>query len=223
MVSVVAPAEKRRQTDRPGVLVCDATLRRRASGRYGQRVFDVRATFSRRRLLRLGLGAGVVVAGAIGLGAWGLLRHQPARPGLKVLSEGEAAVVVAVADAYFPPGNPFGRAAVDLDVAGVLDAYLFELFPRERRGIRTLLRGLEAWPRLTLMAGPFSTASLPERQAVLQAFDDSAIAERRMLGALLRQLCCMAMFEDARLLAGIGHRQGCGLPIYDELDAGIGG
>jgi hypothetical protein len=186
-------------------------------------VFDVRATFSRRRLLRLGLGAGVVVAGAAGLGAWGLLRPQAPRAGLKVLSDGEAAVAVAVADAYFPSGNPFGRAAVDVDTAGVLDAYLHELFPRERRGIRTLLRGLEAWPRLTLQAGPFSTASLADRQAILRAFDDSGLAERRLLGALLRQLCCMAMFEDARLLAGIGHRQGCGLPIYEDVDAGIGG
>lgn len=186
-------------------------------------MFDVRATLSRRRLLRLGLGAGVVVAGAAGLGAWGLLRHHPPAAGLKVLSDSEASVAVAVADAYFPPGNPFGRAAVDLDVVGVLDAYLFELFPRERRGIRTLLRGLEVWPRLTLQAGPFSTATLAERQAILRAFDDSGIAERRLLGALLRQLCCMAMFEDDRLLAGIGHRQGCGLPIYEDVDAGIGG
>jgi hypothetical protein len=186
-------------------------------------MFDARVALTRRRLLRLSLGAGVVVGGAAALGAWGLLRQQPAQAGLKVLSTTEAAVALAVADAYFPPGNPFGRAAVDVDTAGVLDAYVAELFPRERRGIRALLRGLEVWPQLSLQSGPFSTASLTERHAVLRAFDASDIVERRLVGTLLRQLCTMALFDDPRFLAGIGHRQGCGLPMYEDADAGIGG
>lgn len=194
------------------------------TSRYRAVVFDVRATLSRRRLLRLGLGAGVVVVGAAGVAGWGLVGHQAPRMGLKVLSDTEARVTLAVADAYFPTGNPFGRAAVDVDVVGVLDAYIGELFPRERRALRALLRGLEAWPRLSLQGGAFSAGSLTERQTVLQAFDDSSLTERRLLGSLLRQLCCMGMFEDPRLLAGIGHRQGCGLPIvFDDIDAGIGG
>jgi hypothetical protein len=97
-----------------------------------------------------------------------------------------------------------------------------ELYPREKRGLRVLLRGLERWPQLALTGGPFSTLGLTDRQAVLVAFDESSIPERRLLGTVLRTVSCMALFEDARLLRGIGHQHGCGLPIYDDSDAGIG-
>jgi hypothetical protein len=185
-------------------------------------MFDVRPLLTRRRLLGLGLGAGVVAAAGAGGLAWDLLRQRPPGQGLQVLSEDEARVAVAVADAYFPHGNPFGRSAADVDIAGVLDAYMSELYPREKRGLRVLLRGLERWPQLALTGGPFSTLGLTDRQAVLVAFDESSIPERRLLGTVLRTVSCMALFEDARLLRGIGHQHGCGLPIYDDSDAGIG-
>ena len=185
-------------------------------------MFDVRPLLTRRRLLRLGLGGGVVVAVGAGALGWDLLRTQPLRAGLSVLSDDEARVAIGVADAYFPPGNPFGRAAVDVDVAGVLDAYMSDLYPRERRGLKVLLRGLNRWPQLAVSGGAFSTMGLVERQTVLHAFDDSSIPERRLIGTVLRTVSCMALFEDAQLLRGIGHRQGCGLPIYDDSDAGIG-
>lgn len=182
-------------------------------------MLDVRAVITRRRLLAVGLGAGVVVAGG---SAWGLLRSLPAAPSLSVLSVDEAAVVAAVADAYFPVGNALGRAATDTAAVAVADAYIAGLYPRERRGMRALLRGLDAWPGVSFQGGAFHTLGLAERQAVLQAFDDSSVAERRLLGAVLRTVCLMGYFEDEGALAAVGHRHGCGLPIYDDIDAGIG-
>jgi hypothetical protein len=74
------------------------------------------------------------------------LRHKPAAAGRAVLSQDEEAVVVALAEAYFPRGNAFGVCVFDVDVAGVVDGYVAGLLSRERRGIRALLRGLDAWP-----------------------------------------------------------------------------
>jgi hypothetical protein len=182
-------------------------------------MFDVRAVITRRRLLAVGLGAGITVVGG---SAWGLLRHQPAAKKLRVLSDDEAAVVAAVADAYFPVDNALGRAAKDTDVVAVADAYVAGLLPRERRGLRALLRGLDAWPRLAMYGGTFQALSVADRQSVLQAFDDSGVDERRLLGAVIRTVCLMGYFEDEATLLAIGHRHGCGLPIYDDVDAGIG-
>jgi len=176
---------------------------------------EPRALLSRRGLLKLGLGVGVVVAGAAGAAAWGLLRHRPAAPGRTVLSGDEVAVVAALAEAYFPRGNPFGVSAFDVDVAAVVDGYIAGLLPRERRGLRALLRGLDAWPVVSATStSRFSDLDVAGRVAVLRAFDDSSVPERRLLGTLFRQLVGMAMLEDDRLLAAVGHRHGCGLPVW---------
>jgi choline dehydrogenase-like flavoprotein len=178
---------------------------------------EPRALLSRRRLLKLGLGAGLAVAGGVGAAAWGLLRQRPAAAGRFVLSDDEIAVVNAVAEAYFPRENPFGVSAFDVDVAGVVDRYVFGLLSRERRGIRALLRGLDAWPVVSATStSTFSQLDVEGRIAVLRAFDASSILERRLLGTLYRQLVGMAMLEDERLLRAIGHRHGCGLPIWSD-------
>ena len=186
---------------------------------------DVRALLTRRRLLKLGLGAGVVVVvGAVGGGlGWDVLKAEGAGPGLKVLSDRERRVVEAVADAYFPPGNDLGVAAADLDHVPVVDAYVAGLYAREQRGMRALLRGLDRWPQLSFGGGAFSSLPLSGRVDVLNAFDASSITERRLLGTLIRTVCCMGVFEAPTMLAAIGHRHGCGLPIYVDADSGIGG
>ena len=182
---------------------------------------DVRPLLTRRRLLVAGLGAGVVVSG-LGTVGWGLLGNRPAADGLRTLSESEAVVAEAVADAYFPVGNPFGVAARDIDVRGPIDVYVTALYATERRGIRALLRGIESWPRVSGQGGAFSTLDVAGRVAVLQGFEASTITERRLVGTLLRTICLMPVFEDERLLAAIGFRHGCALPDTTADDVGIG-
>jgi hypothetical protein len=182
---------------------------------------DVRVAFSRRRLLVAGLGAGIVAV-PLGAAAWGLLSAQPAASGLRTLSESEARVVEAVAETYFPPGNPFGLAAGDVDVRGPVDAWISDMYPRERRGLRALLRGLERWPQLSGGGGAFTSLNVAQRAAVLHAFDESTIAERRTLAALLRQVCLLPLLENDIILAALGHRHGCALPVLTADDMGIG-
>lgn len=195
---------------------------------YGPRMFglfgakDARPSITRRRLLRLGLGTGVVVAGGLGTVGWGLLKNDPPAAGLAVLSDREARVIVAVADAYFPVGTPFGVAANDIDILGPLDVWFGRQYPAERRGLRALLRGLDRWPRLAGYGDDFTALDLATRVDVLKAFDESSITERRLLGTLLRTVILMPVFEDERLLAAIGFRHGCVLPVTTSEDAGIG-
>ena len=184
-------------------------------------IHDVRPLLTRRRLLVAGLGAGVVVSG-FGTVGWGVLGHRDPAHGLPTLADSEAVVVEAVADAYFPVGNPFGVAARDIDVRGPVDAYVTLLYATERRGMRALLRGLERWPQLSGHGGAFSTLDVASRVAVLQAFDASTITERRLLGTVLRTICLMPLFEDEGLLAAIGFRHGCALPVTADDDVGIG-
>lgn len=182
---------------------------------------DVRAAFSRRRLLIAGLGAGLVGV-PLGAAGWGLLRARAPAPGLRTLSEDEARVVEAVAETYFPAGNPFGVGAVDVDVRGPVDAWISDMYPRERRGLRALLRGLERWPQLSGGGGTFTSLTIAQRVTVLHAFDESTIAERRTLAALLRQVCLLPMLEHDVVLKALGHRYGCALPELVADDMGIG-
>ena len=185
-------------------------------------ISDVSPLLTRRRLLVVGLGAGVVATG-LGTVGWGLLGNRAAGNGLKTLAESEAVVVVeAVADAYFPVGNPFGVAANDIDVRGPIDVDVTALYVTERRGVRALLRGLESWPRLSGQGGAFSTLDVAGRVAVLQGFEASSITERRLVGTLLRTICLMPVFEDDRLLSAIGFRHGCTLPDTTADDVGLG-
>ena len=176
----------------------------------------VKAVLSRRGLMKLGAGvvAAVVVASALGVRS--LLKDRPAGTGRAVFDDDEAKTLLAVADAYFPVGNVFKISAHDVDVVGSVDAYASRLLPRERRLLRVLFRAVELWPRLSLTSTKrFSDLDTAQRQQVLQAFEGSSLSERRLLGTLLRSLVGMPMFDDPRLLAAVGHRHGCGLPIVE--------
>ena len=138
------------------------------------------------------------------------------------MSDDEARVVEAVAETYFPAGNPFGVAAVDVDVRGPVDAWISGMYPRERRGLRALLRGLERWPQLSGAGGAFTSLTVAQRVNVLHTFDESTIAERRTLATLLRQVCLLPLLEHDVVLKALGHRHGCALPELVADDMGIG-
>ncbi len=176
----------------------------------------VKAVLSRRGILKLGGGvvAAVVVAAALGLRT--LFADRPPSSQRAVFDDDEARTLVSIADAYFPVGNVFRISAHDVDIVGAIDEYASRLLPRERRMLRVLLRAVEQWPRLSLTStARFSDLDTAQRQRVLQAFERSTLSERRLLGTLLRSLIGMPMFSDPRLLAAVGHRHGCGLPIVE--------
>lgn len=184
------------------------------SGRHGRvwpAVLSHRVT--RRTLLGAGLVFGAAALGAGGLAAFLFVARDAGR-GREVLSDVEARFVDALADAYFPVGNPLGVAARDVDVAAGLDAHLRRVLPRERRLLRGVLLAFEQWPRMSLASSRrFSELPLEARVAVLRAWEDSPLEERRQVAALLRVLVGFVVFDDRRFMAAIKGRWGCPVPL----------
>lgn len=157
----------------------------------------------------MGFGALAIAAGG---GAYWLVSDRPAALGRSALSAREAAVVYAIGEAHFPPGNPLGVSVTDVDVVAGADAFVSGMLDRERRLLRALLTAFDQWPRLTFASSStFSSASLADRIAMFRAFETSDVAERRIVGSLLRALVGIPFFEDAKALAAIGFEPGCAL------------
>jgi hypothetical protein len=167
---------------------------------------------TRRRLFKVGVGFGAVALAAGGGAAW-LVSDRPVEPGRRALSVREAEVVYAIGMAHFPPGNPLGLTLRDVDVVGGADAFIAGMLDRERRLVRALLTAFDQWPRLSL-ASSSSFSNMrdnAERIEIFRAFEESEVAERRLVGALLRTLVGIPFFEDPRALAAIGFEPGCAL------------
>lgn len=164
--------------------------------------------------MRIGLGGAALVGLYAGGAAYGILAASSAGAGRRVLSSAEVALLEALAEAYFPPGNAIGVDGRDVDVVTPLDVWVASMAPSEQRVVRSLLRLIDLWPRLSLGGfGRFSGLSLEDRVAVLIAFEESALEPRRAIGQLVRGLVSFPYFEDPRVLHGIGVEYGCPVPL----------
>lgn len=169
----------------------------------------VRHSLTRRRLLKLGFGLGGAAV-VVGSGAAYVLWPRAPAPGRKLLSEGEARLVAALADAYLPPGNAFGVAGSDVEIAAGVDQYLAALPPTQARLLRGLLITVDLWPRISLRSrSRFVALSREERTSVLAAFETSTSRERRQLASLLRLLVAIPFFDDERVRASPDMQWGC--------------
>ncbi len=141
-----------------------------------------------------------------------LVSDRPVAAGRRALSEREAAVVYAIGEAHFPPGNPLGISVRDVDVVSGADAFIAGMLDRERRLLRALITAFDQWPRVSFSSSSsFSHAPLADRIAMFRAFEDSDVAERRLVGALLRTMVGIPFFEDPRAQAAIEFEGGCTL------------
>jgi hypothetical protein len=157
----------------------------------------------------VGFGVVALVAGG---GALWLVSDRPAEGGRRALSAREARVVLALAEAYFPLGNPLGVSVVDIDIVSGADAYIAGLLQKEQRLIRALLTAFDQWPRVSLSSTrTFSSLPLAERIDVLRTFEGSPVMERRLIASLFRALVGMPFFEHPLALASIGYAPGCAL------------
>ncbi len=171
-------------------------------------------SFSRRGLLRAGVGVGGVALLGVGGAARSVVGDQAAADGRQMLSEPEARFLTALADALFPPGNALGVAGKDVDVAGQVDVWVAAMPATERRIVASLLHLFDVWPRLSLASfSRFSELDLEKRINMLIAFDTSSVETRRALGQLLRALVSVVFFEDERVQAGMGLAWGCEVPM----------
>ncbi|MBI1947239.1 MAG: hypothetical protein HYS27_16210 [Deltaproteobacteria bacterium] len=171
---------------------------------------ELRARLTRRRLLALGVGVGALtIAGSVG---WLVSLPTPA-PGRQALSEREGELLVRLAEVWFPPGNPLGVAAADVDIGGELDRLLVLLSAREQRALHALLRVVDQLPRASLSSSArFSALPLAERRALISGWERSG-GPKRQLAGVLRLLAGLSYFEDERVRRAIGHVHGCPLPL----------
>lgn len=143
-------------------------------------------------------------------GSGGVLAHLPApAAGRRLLSATELQVVAALADAFFPPGNPVGVAGAAVDVAGELDRMLAQdLDPVVAPVFRHLLRGLEYGAAATHGAR-FSQLERPAREDILAEWSGPGVLPRRMAYDVLKTCVGWAWFNAPAVRASLGWQSDC--------------
>lgn len=162
-----------------------------------------------RRALIGGTAALAAVA-ALGIGVgFGVL--PGAAEGFEVLSEDEVATVRALYDAMFPPGNTFGVAGRDVDLAPRIDvAFAQEMEPELMPAFRYLLRAISLSPVPTHGAR-FAELDFEGRRAVLANWTDPENLPKRMGWEALKVPLAMAWFGQRAVLDSIGWRAECAM------------
>jgi hypothetical protein len=128
----------------------------------------------------------------------------PPSAGFQVLSDGEASLVEALGDAFFPPGNPLGVAAADVDLPLRIDTLLAdELDPVVQPVFRYLLKAIDMGTLASRGAG-YAALSLEDRRAVLDTWADNAILPRRLAFDALKTVVGMAFFNTPEVTATLG-------------------
>jgi hypothetical protein len=128
--------------------------------------------FTRRLFLSRGLQAlGAAVALPLAPSAvFAADGRAPATPAPEVLSQGEYAVLAAVADTIIPRGGAFELGARDVDLARRIDSYLPRLHPDVVTGVRGALVFVEQQaPGLAKKQGSFTSLDEAGRAEVLSA------------------------------------------------------
>lgn len=151
---------------------------------------------SRRRALKLLLGAGGVVAGGVGGLAW-LRGAAPAVDGLRCLDAQEYRTFAALAEAAFPDGAVFPAGAGQVDLARAFDGYLADEPDWARTEAKQALLLLEFGP--VLFARRLVTFSnLPPAER-LTHFESWGVAD-----------------SDVRRQVAVGFRKFLSLVFYDQ-------
>lgn len=123
------------------------------------------------------------------------------------LSAGEARLIEAAANAFFPPGGPIPRSGVDAGCVAWFERYLGLSDARQRLLVRMMLAFVQHAP---LVFGPerrrFTRASPAARIAFLKRASTSRIYFLRVVFLSLRAMMTMAYLADPAVMAAIGMR-----------------
>ncbi len=171
---------------------------------------------SRRRLLKLSLGAGAVLF--MGSGGVLALRGRAARVhGLRCLSDHEYRTLAALAQALFPRGGGIAIGAEDLDLARDFDKFLADEPEWNQADLKRALFLLEIAP--VLFAGKlrtFSHLDLEERVEHFAGWANSRWLLRRQVALAFRRFLSLAFYDRAEVWKHIGYEG----PLVNVSEAG---
>jgi len=160
---------------------------------------------SRRRALKLLLGAGGVAAAGAG-GLFALRGNAPEVKGLKQLTAQEYRTMKAVAEAVVPEGGTFQFGADDLDLARAFDGFLDGEPPWNVSDLKSALFLMEFGPvfferRLVT----FSHLSLEERIAHFNAWMQADSELRRVVSTAFRRFVLIVFYDTPPTWKPIGY------------------
>lgn len=114
---------------------------------------------------------GMMAVGGVGLRIASWYDRDPST-GFACLESGEAELLDALAEAWFPPGGTPALSGAEAGVAAYLDE-LFSMMDEPTPSLlRTLLHAIDDWSRLA-HGGPFALLPLKERTELLKGWTGS--------------------------------------------------
>lgn len=163
------------------------------------------AVLSRRRLLKVGLGAGGLVA-ASGLGLWGLRGAAPAVEGLRVLTAHEYRTLAKLAEAVLPDGEVFAEGASIVDLARAFDGFLADEPQWNIDDLKRALFLLELGPVVfERRLATFSNLSADERRAHFERWASASSDTRRQVAVAFRRFLFLVFYDQPAVWPRLGY------------------
>lgn len=160
---------------------------------------------SRRRLLKVGLGAGGVIA-AGGLGLWGLRGTAPGVEGLRILTAHEYRTLARLAEAVLPDGEVFPAGASAIDLARAFDGFLADEPEWNVADLKRALLLLELGPVVfERRLATFSNLSAPERAAHFERWSTSDSHTRRQVASAFRRFVFLVFYDQPGVWPHLGY------------------
>jgi hypothetical protein len=160
---------------------------------------------SRRRLLKLGLGAGGALA-AGGLGFWGLRGSAPPVAGLRCLTAHEYRTLSRLAEVVLPDQAVFPPGVGAVDLARAFDAYLADEPPWNVEDLKRALFLLELGPVVfERRLSTFSNLPAPERLAHFEGWISSASELRRVVASAFRRFLFLVFYDTPEVWKHVGY------------------
>jgi hypothetical protein len=152
------------------------------------------------------------------------LGYPPAASDSPGLRRGEQALLVAVAEAVFPPGGAIPCSGLDARIPTYVDGLLARAQPRPRRLMRLLFFLFEHATLIFPASGGlrgrrrFSSLDLERRMAVLEGWAGSRLSARRLAFGSLRAIVTLGYFAHPPVLRQLGLAPWAISPSVGEAD-----
>lgn len=160
---------------------------------------------SRRRLLKVGLGAGGLLASG-SLGLWGLRGAAPRVEGLRILTAHEYRTLARLAEAVLPDQEVFPTGASAVDLARAFDGFLADEPEWNVSDLKRALFLLELGPVVfERRLATFSNLPAPERAAHFERWSTSQSETRRQVASAFRRFVFLVFYDQPGVWPHLGY------------------